>query len=592
MELVTIPRELQTGADPAVKSTPTPTRSGLARRYDFATFTEALDYAALGSSGLNFYSGRLELLRALSYRELRKNALLMAQELILMGFKPGDRVALVAETSANFVIAFSACQYGGFIPAPLPLPPPFGGHGTYASHVRAMVLGAGAKAIISPEWTLPWIRDASVGLGLTYCGTTAAFLSEQNLFVELPRCDPAAISYLQFSSGSTRTPTGIAITHSALASNAAAIIRNSLKLREDDRVVSWLPFYHDMGLVGCFLSTLFGQLSVDYLATRDFARRPLGWLRLLSQNGSTITYSSTFGYDLCARRVSTGVMPEADLSRWRVAGIGGDVIRPRILENFAQAFAPLGFKRETFVPSYGLAEATLAVSFGDLGRGAPVDRVDAAALETQRLAVPAFNGGRVREFTVCGKPIAGHRIEIRDEAGKPLDQRNVGRIFVCGPSIMHGYDRKEKETAAVLSKDGWLDTGDLGYFIGDDLVVTGRSKEIILVNGRDLWPQDIEGVAETTGELHPGDAIAFGVERTDLDTEQVVVLVQCRQRDTYARDELVAAIKSTINKQFGVAVEVVLVPHNALPVTSSGKLRRRRAHKDYLAGKYAKGAVS
>lgn len=563
----------------------TPTASGIPRRFRFSSLTEAIDYAATGNSGLNFYSDRMALVSALPYRELRAQAIGVAGKLRGLGMRPGDRVALVAETDADFVIAFSACQYAGLIPVPMPLPLAFGGHDAYVQQIRHMIVEAQAGAAMAPAWVGNWLAQAAEGLGLRFCGTAADLAALPEAAFEILPTDPEAVSYLQFSSGSTRSPAGITITHRALMANTEGNAQAGLDVRDGDRCTSWLPFYHDMGLVGFLLTPIVAQLSVDYIATRDFARRPLNWLRLMDANGGTITYSPSFGYDLCAKRVSTGQMPEVDLSGWRVAGIGGDMIRPQVLRDFEKAFAPVGFRGEAFVPSYGLAETTLAMTFCELGRGVRTDRVDSIELETRRRAVPAAAANlRQREFMICGRAIPGHVVEIRGEDGALLPERQVGQIFVRGPSLMSGYDRRPAETAAVLGVDGWLDTGDLGYRIGDELVITGRSKDLIIINGRNLWPQDLEYCAEQVENVRPGDVAAFSVENPHADEEQVVVLVQCRSSDPDMRQTLMQSVSTTLRKSYGIAVHVDLVPNNALPLTSSGKLRRGNARKAYLEG--------
>lgn len=571
--------------------TPTPTSSGLARRFHFSSLAEAFDYAAAGTSGMNFYSGRLELMQARTYRDMRDAAQSLARILLSGGLKRGERVALIADTDPDFVVAFAACQYGGLIPAPMPLPSAFGGREGYVAQIRHMLETAQASAAIAPDWVLPYLSEAAEGLNLKLLGTAAQLFALPEGRTDLFPSQPDELSYLQFSSGSTRMPAGIAVTHRALMSNTEAIAGACLAVRDGDRAVSWLPFYHDMGLVGFVLATIVSQLSVDFVATREFARRPLNWLKLMDMNGGTISYSSSFGYDLCAKRVSTGAYPRVDLSQWRVAGIGGDMVRPAVLDAFAKAFAPAGFKKTAFVPSYGLAESTLAVAFCELDRGLRIDRIDSGRLETEKVAVPPSAGNaRVRDFVTCGRVIPGHRVEIRDDEGRVLGERKIGHVFVSGPSLMRGYDRRPEETAEVLKADGFLDTGDLGYFTEGEVVITGRFKDIIIVNGRNLWPQDLEYTAESVEGLRPGDAAAFGVDQGDGDEEQVVVLIQCRTPDPEARQKTIHAVTAALAKGHGVGAKVVTVPKNALPMTSSGKLRRRSARASYLAGAFADAA--
>jgi fatty-acyl-CoA synthase len=389
------------------------------------------------------------------------------------------------------------------------------------------------------------------------------------------------VCYLQFSSGSTRAPTGVAVTHRALLANARGISRDALRITETDRCTSWLPFYHDMGLVGFFLMPLTSQISADYLAPDEFARRPLIWPTLISRNGGTLSFSPSFGYDLSARRAMNADLGHLDLSRWRVAGIGGDQIRPGILARFADTFGRCGFRKEAFVASYGMAEATLGMSFAPLDHGIEVDRIDLGRLRREGRAVPA-DGENVRDLVICGEPLPDHELQIRHAEGSVLAERQVGHIMFRGPSVMTEYFRRSEETARVLSADGWLDTGDMGYLVGDSIVVAGRSKDLIIVNGRNVWPEDLEMALENHIDgVRRGDVVAFSVDGGDA--ERVVILVQCRTSDPLMREALRTSVASVILTAAGLNCSVVLVSHNALPRTSSGKMSRTKARDMYLA---------
>ena len=371
-------------------TTPTPTEDGRPklRLAEFSTIPEGLDYAALGAAGANFYSIKGELIEALNYRALSEEAKALAQRLLGGGFKAGERIGLVAETEGDFLRLFFACQYARLVPVPLPLPQAFGGKGGYIGHLRGMMEGSGAVALFGPAALLPMMNDAAAGLGLRLCDTIAA-LDAFPAGHPLEAARDSDIAYIQFSSGSTRFPLGVAVTHHAVLSNCEAIAKYGLEIHRGDRCTSWLPFFHDMGLVGFALTPVLTQMSVDYLATRDFARRPLQWLHLLAANKGSLSFSPSFGYDLCARRAQSAPLNGVDLSSWRAAGIGGDMVRGGVLKRFAESFAPNGFRAEAFVPSYGLAEATLAMSFAPLDRGLQTDTIDLNALEQDNLATPA-----------------------------------------------------------------------------------------------------------------------------------------------------------------------------------------------------------
>jgi fatty-acyl-CoA synthase len=269
----------------------------------------------------------------------------------------------------------------------------------------------------------------------------------------------------------------------------------------------------------------------------------LTWLKVISEHGGTVSFSPTFGYELCVRRSVNGSADSFDLSRWRVAGVGGEMIRPRALEQFAERFASSGFCANAFVPSYGLAEATLAVTFSRLGRGVCVDWVDCGpAFERGRKAlamVPRSGAGsaRIRPFAICGYPMPGYRIEVRNDAGRALPERTVGRGCLQGPSLMTGYFRDLQATRTVTTADGWLDTGDMGYMVAGELVVTGRSKDLIIFNGRNIWPQDLEWAVEKLEGVRAGEVAAFAINALD-DQERVVVIVECRISDPAGRRAL------------------------------------------------------
>ena len=565
--------------------TPTPTAPDRAVRLgDFATIGDALDYAAAQPTGINIHSARGELIEVLPYRVLREQALELAGRLIAMGLTPGDRVALAADSDGDFLRAFFACQYAGLVPAPTPLPAPLGGKDAYVAHIRRMLISAGARAAFCPPALAAWFQEAAEGLDLMAVGVMADLLPPARAAVPAP--DPAGLCYLQFSSGSTRFPTGVAVTQSALMANIVGIGRDGLAVTAADRTVTWLPLYHDMGLVGMLLTSLAFQLSIDILPTSAFVRRPGLWLDLISARRASVTYAPTFGYDLAARRAGASAA-DLDLSCWRIAGLGGDMIRPEPLRAFTEAYAAAGFDPRAFVASYGMAEATLALTLTPVGQGLRTDVADVDRLEKAEVAEPPKTGGRAREFALCGEVLAGHQLEVRGPSGARLGERRVGRIFAKGPSLMKTYFGEPAETAKVLSKDGWLDTGDLGYRLDGQIVITGRAKDLIIVHGRNVWPQDLEWTAETEIDtLRSGDVAVFSVLGDDAEgaEERVVALVQCRTRDQAAREALRSTTAGLMRARHGLEVNVVLTAPHSLPQTSSGKLSRSRAKALYLSG--------
>jgi fatty-acyl-CoA synthase len=311
----------------------------------------------------------------------------------------------------------------------------------------------------------------------------------------------------------------------------------------------------------------------------------------MSQNKSTVCYSPSFGYDLAARRIN-GEAKSLDLSSWRIAGIGGDMVRADVLNNFAKALEPAQFDATTFLPSYGMAESTLAISFSPIDGPLRVDTISMKAYKLDRKAQPA-DGKSVasRSFVVCGKPLPGHTVEVRDDNGAGLKEREIGHIFVSGPSLMAGYFNREDATGAVLGGDGFLDTGDMGYLLDGAIVITGRAKDLILHNGRNIWPQDIEWAAEKIEPLKSGDVAAFAVEGDDGD-DDVVVLVECRTAEAAEREVLRREVSKTVHQSSGVDCKIVLVNPRSLPFTSSGKLSRATARQKYLNGELLDLALS
>ena len=469
----------------------------------------------------------------------------------------------------------------GAWPVPLPLPTTFGGKESYIDQLSVQLQSSDPKILIYPGEIADMAKAAADRQG---CAGESweDFNQRPAPQAELPEAKPEDICYLQYSSGSTRFPTGVAVTHEALLHNLRGHAE-SMEIGTNDRVVSWLPWYHDMGLVGCFLSLIANQVSVDYLKTEHFARRPLAWLDLISRNkGTTLSYSPTFGYDICARRISsqTHVEDRFDLSRWRVAGNGADMIRPDVMQNFVNAFADAGFQASSFNPSYGLAEATLAVTVMPPGEGIRVELVEEERLSgrPRDLSKPA----RYRAIVNCGKPLPGMEVEIRGETDQLRGAHQIGKVWCQGKSVMHSYFRNEEATNDCLV-DGWLDTGDMGYMADNYLFIVGRAKDMIIINGKNLWPQDIEWAVEQLPGFNHGDIAAFSID-TEGGEEAPAVLVHCRVSDPEERIKLRDQIADKVRGVTGMSCVVELAPPRTLPRTSSGKLSRAKAKKQYLSG--------
>jgi fatty-acyl-CoA synthase len=555
----------------------------------YKNLVEVLEYAAQGETGYNFYDGRGHLSTVLSYSELRDDAMVLAQRLIRLGCERGARVGIIAETDPMFHRFFFACQYAGLIPVALPAGIQLGAHGAYVGQVRRMLKSCGASVVVAPATHSKFMEEAVQGLDLLMAGTQGDFDALPVADVEFEPLGEDEPAYLQYTSGSTSFPRGVEITQKTVLNNLMEIARYGLKLTAADRFVSWLPFYHDMGLVGFILVPLIGQLSVDYLGSRTFAMRPRLWLKLLSDNGGTISSAPTFGYALCARRLRPSDVESYDLSKWRAACVGAERINPEPLQEFADILRASGFDEKAFVACYGMAECVLATSFAPLDRGLAVDVVDRVLMAETGEARPS-NGNTVStsEYVDCGKLLPGFEFLILDDNGVELENRHCGNIYLKGPSVMRGYYRDDKATSAVLTDDGWLNTGDIGYRIDNHLVITSRSKDVIIIKGRNIWPYDLEVLAQRTGGVKLGGVAAFSVTGSSLE-EQAVLVVETREKDPASRQHIIEEVSRSIHAHFGINVLIDLTPRGTLPRTSSGKLSRSQSKQDYLARKTLEG---
>ncbi len=555
------------------------------RRADFTNLVEALEYAAQGETGYNFYNSRGKLQSVLTYSDLRTRAQVTARRLSGLGLARNSRVALIADTTPEFIELFFACRYAGLVPFAMPVPVNLGSHAIYVQQLRGMLESSQASVAIANLDFVGFLEEAASSLdssSLKWSGTPEQLNLLPESEVVLSSNSPQETAYLQFTSGSTRLPRGVVITERALMSNLHGIVCNGLNVRPGDRCASWLPFYHDMGLVGLVLAPLAAQLSVDYLATRDFAVRPLQWLRLISRNRCTIAFSQPFGLKLCTLRARESDLQELDLSCWRAAGVGAEMIRLDTLKSFAAKFSSAGFDERAFLPCYGLAESTLAVSFPGIDQGAKSLRVDTKTLIEKRMAIRVQADGRkFNEFVNCGRPLPGHRVKVVGDDGQELPSMMVGSILVKGSSIMDGYFNNPEETAKAIKPGGWLDTGDIGFLFEGDLYITGRRTDVIIVNGRNIRAQDVEELAEQEPEVRTREASAFGISNEDGSTA-VVLVVESRLASADDRQSLINRLQQMVYMAFGVNCLVELVPPHTLPRTSSGKLSRFAARQGFL----------
>lgn len=550
---------------------------------DFETLVDALDYAATGLTGYNFYDARGNLKSVLTYKDLQENAWTTAKRLIGLGLERGEHVAIIADTTPEFITLFFACRYAGVVPFAMPVPVNLGSHDIYVKQLRGMMSVSKASIALANKEYIDFLEEASADLkSIKWVGTPELLEGIQASDKEFQKNLQNEVAYLQFTSGSTRAPQGVIITEKAVMSNLQGIVRDALTLGPEDRCASWLPFYHDMGLIGLVLAPMVSQMSVDFLRTRDFAVRPIQWLRLISRNKCTIAFTPPFGLELCTLRVRSADLEGLDLSSWRAAGVGAEMISPTVLKNFANKFASVGFNPNAFLPCYGLAEACIAVTFAEVGSGLEALKVDTELLADQGIAACIDTENKKHsEFVNCGKALPGHIVIVVDKEGNSLPDMRVGRVLLQGPSLMSGYVNDPEATKRVMKPDNRMDTGDLGFLSQGNLYLTGRHKDIIIINGRNIRAQDIEEIAEQQQEIRTRETSAFSaVDNNGIST--VVLVIENRLSLVEERQSLISRVQRLVYNAFGIHCLVELVPPHTLPRTSSGKLSRAAACKGFL----------
>jgi acyl-CoA synthetase (AMP-forming)/AMP-acid ligase II len=548
------------------------------------TLASCLEQAARGGGAITFVDAR-ERETKLPHAELFERARRSATGLAARGVAPGDRVAVIAPTSPEFFDGFFGAVLAGAVPVPLYPPVRLGRMDEYHERTAAMLCAARVRLVLADSRTRRvlgrTIEQARPPLGCEPLGDIqAAPLSA-------PALDADALALIQFSSGTTRAPKPVALTHRQILANVRAIgdvIRDAYPESESFRHVaaSWLPLYHDMGLVGGVLTSLFHGRDLVLIPPEHFVARPALWLRAISRHRATISPAPNFAYALCATRVRDDEIAGIDLSSWRVAMNGAEPVTPRVLAEFVERFAAHGLRPEALTPVYGLAEATLAVTFSALRRPFRVGRFDPRALGEAERAVPVPSGGS--EIVSLGPPLPGFAIRIVGPDGSLLPERAVGRVLVSGPSLMSGYDGMPEETARTLA-GGWLDTGDVGFLEGGELYLYGRAKDLIVVRGRNHAPQDIERALDDLPGVRPGCSAALGALAEDGSGEVLWVFVE-RARGARPGDAAIAAAvrRRTLERAGLHAERVVVLAPGTLPRTSSGKIRRGEVLRLHRAG--------
>ncbi len=507
----------------------------------------------------------------------------------------GERVLLLYPPGLDFIAAFFGCLYAGAVAVPA-YPPR--ANDRSQSRLRAIARDAEPLAALTTTDVLTGVESPRGLLAVApelaavrWISTDALSLSAAST-ASLPEPDPDAVAFLQYTSGSTADPKGVMVTQANLLHNER-LIGDAFGMDESSVVVGWLPLYHDMGLIGNVLQPLYAGARCVLMSPVSFLQRPLRWLEAISRWRATTSGGPNFAYELCLRKASPEALAGLDLASWRVAFNGAEPVRAATLERFAETFAPYGFRPEAFYPCYGLAEATLFVTGGGRGRLPRIAALDAAALERNE-ALPAGGGEEARRLVSCGHAWGEQRVVVADlAAGTECPPGAIGEIWVSGPSVARGYWRNPEATArdfnAFLLAGGrgegpFLRTGDLGFLADGQLYVTGRLKDLVILRGRNHYPQDLELTAEAGHpDLRPGSGAAFPVEMGG--EERLVIVHEVERRWGSDVEEIAEAVRRAIAAEHEVQVhEVVLIRQGGLPKTSSGKVQRRLCRKLYLAG--------
>lgn len=554
------------------------------------TLIEALRNAAtVTERGYTFLDDALEP-HEWSFKELHAETVRRGRYLRSLGLQKGDRLAMVIPEGEDFVLTFLGAIQAGVIPVPMYPPLALGKLDTYAETARRIAETSGAKILVTTKqisnilWSLvakvPSLEDIHTVEKMT--ARLARLGNETG-----PSLDDLTISgedtcFLQFTSGSTSHPKGVIVTHANLMANSKAIMIDGLNSDgEKDKGVSWLPLYHDMGLIGFVIAPLLNTVPIVFIPTITFIKRPNSWMDTISKYRGTITFGPNFAIGLASKRATPKRVASMDLSSLRCLGCGAEPINSATMRVFIDTFAPAGFSENALMPAYGMAEATLAISFDDLSRPFKTLTIDREAYESLHKAVlPA--GEDVLQLVSCGKTFLDHEVRIMGDQGQFLSDGEVGEIVFSGPSITTGYFQNEDATRVAL-RNGWLHTGDLGFMTDGEVYISGRMKDLIILNGRNYHPQAIEWEVEQVDGVRLGNVVAFSTRGDE--TEQLVVVAETKLQDEEKRSALNDDLKKRVRDNLGLsASEIQLLPPGALPKTSSGKVQRARTKRMFENG--------
>jgi len=515
----------------------------------------------------------------LTFEQLVRRSSLFGALLQEKGLKPGNPVVIMLPTSAAFVYLYYGTLLAGGVPVPTYPPHTLGKNAKFLKNLEHIFASSRARFFGTDSRIIEGFHDTIQGYpNLEHVFNVSDIdFSDHDRAARLARADVSAedIALIQYTSGSTGLPKGVVLTHANLVHNIRAIA-HALRLdNTKDIGISWLPLFHDMGLIGCLLTSVYTATPLALMPTEAFMIRPDRWLKNISRFGATISPSPNFGYYLCTRLIRKSRLKDVDLSSWRGALSGAEAVDTAVLDKFVELFEPHGFNRQAFLPAYGLAESSLAVTITPLGQDLKIARLDRDRLENEGTAVPhdAEDANQTQIVSV-GKAVLGQEVGIFDPEGGPLPEYKVGEIWIRGPSVTKGYYNWEGDDEVF--KDGWFKTGDLGFLLDEELYITGRIKELIIKRGRNYYPYDIEKSLWQIPGIREGRCAAFAAWNAEESNEDLVLIIETtRHLATGGLDGVVKEIHRAVMHHIGLRPDrVVFVPPKSLPKTSSGKLQR------------------
>jgi len=549
------------------------------------TLVEVLEWHAARSPGRThvLLYGEDEQAEAISYADLLLAARHVASGLVARGLQPQQAVALMLPTGRDYLACFFGALLAGGIPVPIYPPARLAQIEDHLKRHARILDNAQAVFMV----TVPQAKGVAALLSARV-PSLAEIVTPEEIDAEpaplLHRARPDDIAFLQYTSGSTGDPKGVVLTHANLLANLRAM-GPAFKVTSEDVFVSWLPLYHDMGLIGAWFGSLYFAMPLVLMSPLAFLARPARWLQAISRHRGTLTAAPNFAYELCAKKLDDADLAGVDLRSLRLALNGAEPVSPATLEAFIQRCVPHGLQPEAITPVYGLAECSVGLAFPPLGRGPRIDAIDREALVREARAVPVDESGPdVMRVPACGRALPGHEIRVVDASDNELPDRQVGRLQFRGPSATRGYYRNPEATARLF-RDGWLDSGDYAYLVEGEVYLTGRVKDLIIRGGRNLYPYEMEEAVGAIPGIRKGCVAVFASADPANATERLVVMAETRERDEAVREALRQKINEAAVDAIGMpADEIVLVPPHGVLKTSSGKIRRAASREAFERG--------